>query len=40
MGRKVEVRRSAKGGVLEIEFYSKEDLTQLAGRIVGMSPEG
>ena len=40
LGRKVEVRRSAKGGVLEIEFYSKEDLTQLAGRIVGMSPEG
>ena len=39
LGRKVEVRRSAKGGVLEIEFYSKEDLTQVAGRIVGMSPE-
>lgn len=31
--RKVRIRRSPRGGVLELEFYSEEDLMQLAGRL-------
>ena len=31
--RKVRIRRSPRGGVLELEFYSHEDLMELAGRL-------
>ena len=30
LGRKVKIRRSPRGGVLEIEFYSLDDLKRLA----------
>ena len=33
LGRKVKVKRSPRGGVLEIEFYSLEDLKRLAEHI-------
>jgi len=33
--RAVKVRRKRKGGVLELEFYSVEDLLYLAERISG-----
>lgn len=33
LGRKVRIRRSPRGGILELEFYSQEDLTRLAGRL-------
>jgi len=35
LGRKVHIKKSPRGGMLEIEFYSKEDLTQLAEKIAG-----
>lgn len=35
LGAKVSLRRMAKGGKLEIEFYSDEELTRLAQRIKG-----
>jgi len=35
LGRKVHIKKSPRGGMLEIEFYSKEDLTQLAKKIAG-----
>ena len=33
LGRKVKVKKSGKGGVLELEFYSQDDLQQLANRL-------
>ena len=33
LGRKVKIKRSPRGGVLEIEFYSMEDLKRLAEHI-------
>lgn len=33
LGRKVRIKRSPRGGVLEIEFYSKEDLRKLAEQL-------
>ena len=33
LGRKVHIKKSPAGGTLEIEFYSKEDLTQLAEKL-------
>ena len=35
LGRKVQIKKSPSGGTLEIEFYSKEDLTQLAEKLAG-----
>lgn len=35
LGRKVRVKKSPSGGVLEIEFYSKEDLSSLAKKLAG-----
>lgn len=35
LGRKVRIKKSPSGGVLEIEFYSREDLTRLAERLAG-----
>ena len=33
LGRRVKVKNSGKGGTLEIEFYSQEDLTALANSL-------
>ena len=35
LGRKVRIHRSPRGGKLEIEFYSMDDLTRLANRLAG-----
>ncbi len=35
LGRKVRIIRSGKKGVLQIEFYGKEDLASIAGRLAG-----
>lgn len=35
LGRKVRIKKSPSGGTLEIEFFSKEDLTQLTQQLVG-----
>ena len=35
LGRKVHIKKSPSGGMLEIEFYSKEDLTRLAEKLSG-----
>lgn len=34
MGRRVKVVQGAKSGTLQIEFFSQEDLQELAARLV------
>lgn len=41
LSRKVKIHRSGEGqGRLELDFYSREDLTELARRLEGQPPEG